>query len=94
MASMSNPKFELVQDDAVSALSEHSVVTSKGECINADVVVLCTGFRTQDFTYPLEIYNGEGESLLKRFRETNARTYRGTFVSGFPNFVSLSTSNL
>lgn len=93
LAAMNNPNFELVQDDTVISLSPHAVVTASGREIKADVVVLSTGFLIQDFTYPLEIFNGDGESLLERYRSSGVRAYRGTFVSGFPNFANLMGPN-
>jgi len=90
---MSNPKFRLIQDDSCVHLKGNVVVTKKGEEVPADVVVLCTGFKAQAFLYPLMIYNDAGESLVDRFNSTYAKSYRGTFASGFPNFAFLMGPN-
>lgn len=83
--------FELVQDEGITCQKAHSVVTTSGREIKADVIILATGFAVHDYTYPLQIYGAEGESLVERFKSTKspAKAYIGTFVSGFPNFVSI-----
>lgn len=81
-----NPNVELIVDDVVKSFDATGVVTTKGVKVEADVVVLCTGFKVQDFLFPLKIYNGKGETLLERFKATNARAMQATCISDFPNF--------
>lgn len=38
--------------------------------------------------FPLKIVNGKGVSLLDRFKQTNAKAFRATCVSEYPNLVS------
>ena len=47
-AALHNENVELIQDDGVSAMTATGVVTGKGVEVEADVVVLCTGFKVQD----------------------------------------------
>jgi glycine/D-amino acid oxidase-like deaminating enzyme len=48
LEAMNHPNFTLIQDDAVTSLKENSVMTEKGVTVQADVVILSTGFRVQD----------------------------------------------
>lgn len=76
----------LRMNDRVTSFSAHAAHTRNGLTIPADVIVLSTGFRVQDFLFPIVVKNGEGETLLSRWKATNAKTFRGTVTSGFPNF--------
>ncbi|KAM0750918.1 FAD/NAD(P)-binding domain-containing protein [Meredithblackwellia eburnea MCA 4105] len=90
-----NPKFDLVQDDAVVKLNKKSVTTLKGREIEADVVVLSTGFKVQDFFFPLKVTSSTGEELVHRLKSevTPGKMYRGTLAHGFPNFFVLQGPN-
>ncbi|KAM0786416.1 hypothetical protein ACM66B_001881 [Microbotryomycetes sp. NB124-2] len=90
--SLNNPKVELVQDDRVVSAKGDEVVTKSGKRIPADVVVLCTGFRTQEFLFPTKV-TADGISLSKRLKDTNVANFRGTMVQGFPNFFWLMGPN-
>lgn len=76
----------LMQNDAVSTFTPTSVKTINGKELEADVVILSTGFKVQDFLFPIVVTNGEGESLLSRLKGNGVRTFQSTCVSGFPNF--------
>ncbi|KAK4047414.1 hypothetical protein OIV83_005461 [Microbotryomycetes sp. JL201] len=89
---LNNPKVELIQDDTVVTAKGHEVVTKNGKRIPADVIVLCTGFRVQDYLFPLKIY-ADDVSLQDKMRESKVSTYRGTMVEGFPNYFWLMGPN-
>ena len=75
---MNNPKFQLVQDDAVVSMKGRSVRTANGLEIPADIVVLSTGFRISDYFFPLKV-TARGEELVSRLKASDARMYRGAF---------------
>ncbi|KAK4055872.1 hypothetical protein OIO90_003129 [Microbotryomycetes sp. JL221] len=89
---LNNPKVELVADDSVESAKGNEVITKKGKRIPADVIVLCTGFRTQEFLFPLKV-KADGVSLQERLKETNVANYQGTCVAGFPNYFWLMGPN-
>ncbi|KAE8423564.1 FAD/NAD(P)-binding domain-containing protein [Aspergillus pseudocaelatus] len=52
-----------------------------------DIVVLSTGFNVQEFVSPIKVIGRGGKTLNEHWKDTRgAQAYRGTFVSGFPNF--------
>lgn len=65
----------------VDKFTENSVITEDGQELPADVIVLCTGFRVQEFLFPLSIVNGEGESLRERFKTSNVSSYQCPFFN-------------
>ncbi|KAL8287672.1 hypothetical protein RQP46_003530 [Phenoliferia psychrophenolica] len=92
LGAMHNPKFTLVQGDAVVSMKGRSVRTANGLDIPADIVVLSTGFRVQDYFFPLRV-SARGEELVTRLQEENGKMYRGTVASGYPNFFVLQGPN-
>ncbi|KAL5333792.1 hypothetical protein BJX70DRAFT_405883 [Aspergillus crustosus] len=54
--------------------------------IKVDAVVLSTGFKIQQFLSPITVH-GRHTTLNEHWQSTRgAQAYKGTFVSGFPNF--------
>lgn len=78
--------MSLHMNDVVTHLSANAAHTEKGLEIPADVIVLSTGFRVQDFLFPIVIKNGEGASLVERLKSNGAKMFRATVVSEFKNF--------
>lgn len=54
---------ELVFDDPVERITETGVVTRSGREIDADAIILATGFATQQMLFPMEIIGRDGISL-------------------------------
>lgn len=54
---------ELVFDDPVERITETGVVTKSGREIDADAIILATGFATQQMLFPMEIVGRGGMSL-------------------------------
>ena len=55
--------------------------------IEADTVILSTGFKIQEFLSPVQIVGRDNISLNDHWKDTRgAQAYKATFVSGFPNF--------
>ncbi|CAO3693666.1 unnamed protein product [Umbelopsis ramanniana] len=80
-----------VERSPISAVKSNSIVTEDGEEREIDVLVLATGFITQDYMGPLQIYGQNGLSLKKYWAENGfPKTYKTVTVNQFPNlFVIL-----
>lgn len=70
--------------DRVTEIREHSVVTSDGREIPADVIIYGTGFRATDGIAPVRIYGSGGQELEQAWRD-GMRAYLGTTIASFPN---------
>ncbi len=57
-----------------------------------DVIVVGTGFRTQDFLTPMEVIGPEGRNLDEEWRE-GPQAHLGLAVSGFPNLFFMYGPN-
>ncbi|EZF32545.1 hypothetical protein H101_03860 [Trichophyton interdigitale H6] len=88
--------MELIATDPIEEIKETGVITKSGRTINADAIVLATGFQTQQVLYPLEIRGKKGVSLTEHwqdFADNTPQAYYGTCVSGFPNFFIMMGPN-
>lgn len=60
--------MELIATDPIEEITEVGVITKSGKSINADAIILATGFQTQQVLYPLEIRGRKGLSLTEHVR--------------------------
>ncbi|MFC5948866.1 flavin-containing monooxygenase [Pseudonocardia lutea] len=79
--------------EGIAGLTERGIETVDGEEHPADVVVYATGFRANDFLWPMEIRGRDGRSLADLWAEDGARAWVGTMLPGFPNLFLLYGPN-
>jgi 4-hydroxyacetophenone monooxygenase len=77
---------ELVRDE-IDGIDEHGVVAGDRR-FDLDVLVLATGFRANDFLFPMEVVGRGGVRLHERWAGRPA-AYVGITVPGFPNLFML-----
>ncbi|CAM0140153.1 unnamed protein product [Umbelopsis sp. WA50703] len=76
-------KNVIVERSPIMQVKDNSIVTESGEEHEFDVLVLATGFITQDYM----VYGQEGLSLKKYWNENGfPKTYKTVTVNQFPNF--------
>ncbi|MCB2073103.1 MAG: NAD(P)/FAD-dependent oxidoreductase [Novosphingobium sp.] len=61
-------------------------IVSDGEEIPVDVIVYATGFKANDFLWPMEIRGRDGVRVEELWAKDGARAYIGSMLPGFPNF--------
>jgi 4-hydroxyacetophenone monooxygenase len=54
---------------------------------------LATGFKANDFLWPMEVRGGGGRRVEELWEKDGARAYLGTMLPGFPNFFMLYGPN-
>jgi 4-hydroxyacetophenone monooxygenase len=64
------------------------VIAEDGTHIQADVIIYATGFRTDQFLWPMQI-TGRGGRVLSDAWAEEPSAYLGITVPGFPNFYCL-----
>jgi len=63
LASLHKKSVELVSADGVEKITETGVQTKSGKEVDADAIILATGFATQQMLFPMEILGRHGVSL-------------------------------
>ncbi len=58
-----------------------------------DIIVYATGFKANDFLWPMEIRGREGRRVEELWQKDGARAYLGTMLPGFPNFFMIYGPN-
>ncbi|KAF3914462.1 hypothetical protein AA313_de0203153 [Arthrobotrys entomopaga] len=85
LPSLKSDKVLLTKDD-VTHVSEHAVHTASGKEYKADVVVMATGYKTNEWIAPLKIVGRNGETMSDHWKKIGGpAAYNTTAVSGFPN---------
>ena len=98
---LDNGWFRTIKKPHVDLIPEHlakvegnTLSTSSGETVEADVIILATGFQTTNVLGSYDIVGREGQLLRDDWGEDNASDYLGTLVPGFPNFFILLGPNV
>jgi 4-hydroxyacetophenone monooxygenase len=89
---LKKPAVRLV-NDAITQITEHSVVTARGEDYEVDVIVLATGFDVARFLSTLNVTGRSGSTLRQVWDDDDCRAYLGTAIPGFPNLFCLYGPN-
>ncbi|EWC48760.1 hypothetical protein DRE_00065 [Drechslerella stenobrocha 248] len=93
LKSLHSDKVLLTRDE-VTGLSEHTVHTASGKEYKADVLVLATGYKTNDWITPMDIVGRGGEHLSDHWRKMGGpAAYNCSVVSGFPNLFMVVGPN-
>jgi 4-hydroxyacetophenone monooxygenase len=58
-----------------------------------DVIVYATGFKANEFLWPMEIVGRDGQRIEELWAKDGARAYMGTMLPGFPNFFMIYGPN-
>ena len=79
--------------EGISWLTESGVLLRDGTECPVDAVVLATGFRANDFLWPMDVRGRHGARLGELWSRDGARAYLGNMLPGFPNFFMLYGPN-
>ncbi len=78
--------------DPIARIVPEGLVTADGALHEADVIIAATGFRTNQFLWPMAVAGRSGETLERRWGDT-PRAFKGTTVPDYPNFFCLYGPN-
>ncbi len=84
--------FEALLRDNVTLVSQGiekitpTGIVSDGTEFDVDVIVYATGFKANDFLWPMEIRGRNGVKVEDLWAKDGARAYIGSMLPGFPNF--------
>jgi cyclohexanone monooxygenase len=91
LPALTRPNVELVTD-RIEAIAPGGVRVAGGREIEADIIVLGTGFAASEFLAPMDIRGRGGRSLNEAWAH-GAHAWLGIAVPGFPNFFMLYGPN-
>ena len=78
--------------DAIAGLAADGVVTADGRVHELDCLIFATGFRTNDFMFPMEITGARGRELRDAWSQ-GAHAHLGMAVPGFPSMFVMYGPN-
>ena len=77
-----------LEAQGISEVTTEGVIANNGEFFPADIIIYATGFKTDQFLWPMEI-RGRGGQLLSETWSEEPSAYLGITVNGFPNFYCM-----
>lgn len=82
-------------DSPVQEIVAEGVKMKDGRLIEADIIVACNGFKTDDFLAPIEVVGVGGQTIQQHWANTGGGpgAYNCTAMSGFPNLFALQGPN-
>lgn len=92
LPAIASPRTELVTS-GIDHFDETGVVTADGVHRDVDVVILATGFRVTNATFPARIVGRQGRTLREVWDADSMAAYKGTTVARFPNLFLLAGPN-
>jgi 4-hydroxyacetophenone monooxygenase len=79
--------------DAISRVGRDGILSEDGVEHPVDVIVLATGFKANDFLWPMDVRGVEGTGIEQLWSRDGARAYLGSMLPGFPNFFTVYGPN-
>ncbi len=91
LEALTRPNVSLTTD-AIERITPTGVVTTDGATHEADVIILGTGFKTNDFMFPMEL-RGQGGINLRDSWSNGPHAHLGMSVPGFPSLFLMYGPN-
>ena len=79
--------------DGIVRLTQNSIVDGAGVQHPVDIIVLATGFRANDFLWPMDVHGRGGTPVQALWEKDGARAYLGSMLPGFPNLFMIYGPN-
>lgn len=75
----------------VAEIVAEGVKFADGRVVEADVIVMCNGFKMEDFMYPMEVIGVAGETAKQHWAKFGGapEAYNCSVMNGFPNYFAI-----
>jgi len=80
--------------DGIERITRSGIRTLDGVEHELDVIVYATGFKANEFLWPMEVLGRGGRSVEELWVKDGPRAYIGAMVPGFPNFFMIYGPNM
>jgi len=77
----------------IEQIDAAGLIAGDGTCHDVDAIVYATGFKANDFLYPMTITGRDGKALHDVWATDGARAYLGCMMPDFPNLWMLYGPN-
>ena len=82
-----------IVNEGIDRVEPNAVVTKDGQRVEADILVVCTGFDAVNLLSSFTLLGRGGRSVRERWDAEGAQAYLGVATPGFPNFFMLAGPN-
>jgi 4-hydroxyacetophenone monooxygenase len=72
--------------DAIERITPKGILLKTGEEIELDIIAYATGFKANDFLWPMQVTGKDGRTIEELWAKDGARAYLTAMMPGFPNF--------
>jgi 4-hydroxyacetophenone monooxygenase len=79
--------------DPIQKIKPNGIEVQGGGEYPLDIIVYATGFKANDFLWPMEVRGRGGKRVEELWEKDGARAYLGTMLPGFPNFFMIYGPN-
>src|ERR1700677_110111 len=79
--------------DGIARLTEHGIIDNTGKEHLVDVVAMATGFKANEFLWPMEVRGRGGKRVEELWKKDGPRAYLGVMLPDFPNFFMIYGPN-
>lgn len=79
--------------EEIDRFTSKGIRTVGGAEYAVDAIVLATGFKANEFLWPMEVHGRRGRVITDVWEKDGARAYLGTMVPGFPNLFMVYGPN-
>ena len=86
------PNVDLVTEP-IERITPDGIRSEDGQEQSFDVIVYATGFKANDYLWPMDLRGRGGKSIGDLWAKDGARAYLGTMIPGFPNFFMIYGPN-
>ena len=77
----------------IKRINQTGIEGVDGRQHDVDVIIYATGFRANDYLFPMKITGRDGKTIEQLWAEGGARAYAGCMMPGFPNLFSVYGPN-
>ncbi len=82
-----------IVNEGIERIEPDAVITKDGQRVEADVLVVCTGFDAVNLLSSFTLLGRGGRNVRERWDAEGAQAYLGVATPGFPNFFMLAGPN-
>ena len=80
-------------DDPIARITPKGVQLANGREVEVDIIAYATGYKANEFLWPMELKGAGGKSVEELWAEDGARAYLTAMMPGFPNFFMIYGPN-